>query len=346
MGGELFVRQNAAEQKFLEACQRGRPGSAWMITGPTGIGKGDLAVRIATYLLTGTEGDADSLDVAPDSPIHARIAAGSEPGLRTVRVDGADGSAKRSRQILVDDIREMQEHFRLASIGGKPRIAIIDSADDLNRNAANALLKDLEEPPDNAFYFLTSSNPLRLPPTIRSRCRILPCRSHSPAQITAELESRPDISPDRRDALGVLADGSIGMALHLHANDGIAIYEQLLAMLAAFRQPESLLLQLVDRCQAEPTPETFEIMEFLARILISRLAHLAASNTLHHAVVPGEGDALKPFVRSSAAAAAWSELHADLIAALETARRAQLGVFEKVFLIGERITGTARTLVQ
>jgi len=342
----LLIRQTEAEDRFYGAWQRGRLDSAWLITGPAGVGKGALAIKMASFLLARDHDASEGLDVAADNPVHARIAAGTEPGLRIVRLERDDTTGGRRGQILVDDIRAMQEHFRLAAIGGNPRIAIIDSADDLNRNAANALLKDLEEPPGNAYYFLTSGTPLRLLPTIRSRCRILPCLSHTDAEIAAALAALPGIEAGQRIGLGILAEGSIGMALRLHENDGYAIYEQILAMMTACQRPERHILQLVDRCVAEPAPETLETVQTLCHVLVARLARLAATGMPAHEVVAGEAAILASFATGARAAAGWSALYSELVTIMETARLGQLGVFEKITLMGDRITSTARALVR
>ncbi len=112
------------------------------------------------------------------------------------------------------------------------RVVIIDSADEMNRNAANAVLKVLEEPPARALLLLVSHNPGRLLPTIRSRCRKIVMPGLSEPDMTMLLEKYlPDVTAVDRDGLANLADGSIGRAIDLSQAGGLTLYRDILGLL-------------------------------------------------------------------------------------------------------------------
>ena len=124
----------------------------------------------------------------------------------------------------VGEIRKLGNFFGLTSGAGGWRVAIIDTADDLNDAAANALLKILEEPPSRAILLVLSHAPARLLPTIRSRCQRLALKPLADADVAAELGHRlPQLSESERAALVKLAGGSIGAALTLATDNGVAI---------------------------------------------------------------------------------------------------------------------------
>ncbi len=127
------------------------------------------------------------LDVDSDDPVGRLIAAGSHPDLRVIRVP-TDDKGKQKTEIPVDSVRELSEFFSLRPAMGGWRIAIIDAADELNRFGANAILKTLEEPPSRAILFLISHGERMLPPTLRSRCRVLPCAPLSMDETVRALE--------------------------------------------------------------------------------------------------------------------------------------------------------------
>jgi len=180
----VLIGQEAAEREFLEARGAGRLHHAWLISGPRGVGKATLAWRIARFLLTTpvtADGRPDasappaSLDSDWNAPVARRVLALSEPRLFLLRRPW-DAKAERLRQeITVDEVRKLRSFFGLSVADGGRRVVIVDAADEMNVNAANALLKLLEEPPANTVILLVSHQPSRLLPTIRSRCRG-PCR--------------------------------------------------------------------------------------------------------------------------------------------------------------------------
>jgi DNA polymerase-3 subunit delta' len=174
-----FVGHEAAERALLDAFRSGRMPHAWIIGGPEGAGKATLAWRVARFLLTHPDPlsaaaqRARNLDVDPAGQAARQIAALSSPDVALLRREWNDKIKKLYTEIRVDDVRRAMRIFQHAAGAGGWRIAIIDSADELNRNAANALLKIMEEPPPRSLFLLVSHRPGRILPTIRSRCRLL-----------------------------------------------------------------------------------------------------------------------------------------------------------------------------
>ena len=163
---------------FEAALANGRLHHAWLLTGPKGLGKAGFAFRAARRLLGATPDPAfGPLGSRSDDPVNRLIAARAHPDLTVLDRDET-GEARRS--ISVDEARRLPDVFAKAAGMAGRRIAIIDAADDLNPNAANAVLKTLEEPPPGGVLLLVCHAPGRLLPTIRSRCRRLNFRAWSP----------------------------------------------------------------------------------------------------------------------------------------------------------------------
>lgn len=338
----LRVRQQAAEERFLASRQNDRQDLAWLITGPGGIGKFQLALRLSAWLLTESGQCATTIDIDEDHPVWQRIRQGSEPNLRVVTRSESSRTGARKSHIQVDEIRGLQEHFRLASPSSKPRVAIIDSADDLNVNAANALLKILEEPPVNSCFFLTSNMPTSLLATIRSRCRMLRCQPVGSAETVAAIGQLDDASDHDRTGLGVLAAGSPGNAMRYHATEGVKIYRLVTGLVGDCADiPERKMLKITEMCEADGTRETYEVVQELFLILVTRLARTSAAGVLRDEVYAGENAILGRFTNDMRAGSAWAALHAELTMLLAAARRSQFGMFEVVNLAGNRIAETA-----
>jgi DNA polymerase-3 subunit delta' len=227
----------AAERMLAGALAAGRMHHAWLIAGPSGVGKATLAYRFARRLLAGIPpGGAPDLALDQADPVFRRVAAASHADLRTI-ARGIDPRTKRLRgEISVDDVRAAGGFLRLTPAEGGWRVVVIDRADELNRNAANALLKMLEEPPPRAVLLLVCDAPGRMLPTIRSRCRRLTLRPLDEAAMEAALAFLlPDQDEPARARLAALADGSPGRALTLAEAEGLRIgtlVDEVLAALA------------------------------------------------------------------------------------------------------------------
>ncbi len=250
---ETFVLegQDAALRRAGHALRAGRPPSAWLITGPPGTGKATLAYRIARYLLAhgATARGPEDMDMPLTDIVARQIIAQSHPGLLVLRRAVNPRSGKLMTVLSVDEIRKLADFFGMTSGAGGWRVAIVDTADDMNENAANALLKMLEEPPPNAMLLLLSNTPGRLLPTIRSRCQRLDLRPLEDG-VMVRLLGRylSDNTMQERAALTRLAGGSIGAALTLANGDGAALADEADRLIDNAGAPDILaLLALAER---------------------------------------------------------------------------------------------------
>lgn len=286
-----LLGHEAAEKALLDAFNSGRMAHAWLISGPRGIGKATLAYRFARFVLAqggqapagpSLFGDAPtapaSLYLAPESPVFQRTAAGGHADLFVVqrRVDEKTGKLKG--EIVVDDVRGIGAFMSMTAAEGGWRVAVIDAADEMNINAANAVLKVLEEPPKGALLLLVSHNPGRLLPTIRSRCRRLTLQP-LPEAAVAELVRRhsPETPEADARALARLAEGSVGRALALAEEGGIELFHEITALLAGLpRVDVESLHALGDKLSRAGADGAFETFGDLLRWWMARLATAAA----------------------------------------------------------------------
>ncbi|OFX09251.1 MAG: DNA polymerase III subunit delta', partial [Alphaproteobacteria bacterium RIFOXYD12_FULL_60_8] len=240
LNGHLFGHETA-EAQFLDAWTSQRLAHAWLITGPRGVGKATLAYRIARFVLSGGGeggglfgGPPDSLAMDGDHPVFRRIATGGLTDLRVVERGYSDDKQTKLRsEIVVDDVREIGSFLSLTPAEGGWRVVLVDAADEMNRNAANALLKVLEEPPARALLLLVCHAPGRLLPTIRSRCRSLVLSPLDDRAVEDLLTRyRPDMSAEDRRVLTTLSEGSPGRALALEEQGGLELYRAMLGLLS------------------------------------------------------------------------------------------------------------------
>ncbi len=294
----LLLGHEAAEALLLQACASGRLPHAWLFAGRRGIGKATLAFRFARFLFAQGSGlfaaTPTSLAVAPDEPIFRRVAAGGHADLLVVERSLDPRRKKLRSEIVVDDTRAIAGFLRLTPAEGSWRVVIVDGADLMNRNAANALLKILEEPPERAVLLLVSDNPGRLLPTIRSRCRTLALKPLAPEVVLEALQRyRPDLSAGDRAVLARLGEGSIGRALDLAGAGGIGLYRTLVTLLEGLPALDGAALHaLADRLQRGDGEEGFRLLAELLPGWLARMVALAAGGAGEAGAVPGEAQAM------------------------------------------------------
>lgn len=290
-----FIGHAKVEAALLEACRSHHLHHSLIFAGPKGIGKATLAYRLARRLLKPEEDGllglepegADNFDMSPEDPVFRQVAAGGHPSLKLVeRAQNAD-SGKIARDITVADIRALSDFYRKTSVADSWRIAIVDPAEAMNQNAANALLKILEEPPERCVIILISHAPGRLLPTIRSRCHFVQLSALSALEMATALDAL-DISVGGADIelLTALSEGSIGDASRIVQMDGLALYRDIQALMA--RRGATFdrdLDSLCDRMTKKGQEETFDLFTRLMERSISD--HIVEMGRAGSAAKPG-----------------------------------------------------------
>ncbi|MEL7492139.1 MAG: DNA polymerase III subunit delta' [Pseudomonadota bacterium] len=193
----------------------------WMLTGAAGIGKATLAYRVARAVLAPQALAAgDTLDADPSDKAVRLVTSRAHPDLFVAERRWDEKKGRFEAEITVDTIRTLTAFLQRTPAMGGWRVAIIDSADELNRNASNALLKVLEEPPSNTVLLLVCNAPGRLIPTIRSRCRRLDLRPVGIEAVQGFLEKEGYGQTEEISAFARAAKGRPGYALTLAAGEG------------------------------------------------------------------------------------------------------------------------------
>ena len=259
---EIFdlIGHEAAEAAFEASRQRGRLHHAWLLTGPEGVGKATFAYRAARRLLGAPANPAHGvLGANPDHPVSRQIIARSHPDILVIERVGEDGKVRKV--IPVDEARRLAEFFSKSPASAPHRVAIVDAADDLNINAANALLKTLEEPPERGILLMISHSPGRLLPTIRSRCRRL---AFQPLEIEAAADfvrAREDVTEEAALRLAKMAGGAPGRAWTLAAGKALDMDDAARALLADLpKVDEAMALSLADRFRGGEGQAQFNLL--------------------------------------------------------------------------------------
>ncbi|MGQ3489079.1 DNA polymerase III subunit delta' [Roseovarius pacificus] len=359
-----LIGQGAAERAFLDAYNAGRLHHGWLITGPRGVGKATLAWSIARFLLATPEGgdgglfgDAppvpDSLDIPADHPVARRILAGSDPGLYLVRRWGAGTSDKDrekafeegrfSQDIRVSEIRGLASFIHLSAAEGGRRVVIVDAADEMNTQAANALLKMLEEPPARTVLLLVSHQPSRLLPTIRSRCRELrlgPLNTQDMAQALAQAGVDPGADAG---ALAELSAGSVGEAVRLINLGGVKMYHEIVGIVASMpRLDRPRALKLAEVAATRGAGDKLDLLLGLTDLFLARMARGGALGPPPEAV-PGEADLIARLAPDVRRGRAWAECAQSIGARARHGRAVNLDpaslVLDTVFKIQQTAAG-------
>ncbi|RWR09377.1 DNA polymerase III subunit delta' [Paenirhodobacter populi] len=310
--GHLYG-QSRAEADFLDAFNTGRLHHGWMLTGPRGVGKATLAWRIARFLLT-QQGTARTLDTDPESPVARRIRAGAEPGVFVLKRGMNDRETALSQDIRVDEVRRLKSFLFLSAAEGGRRVVIVDAADEMNTQAANALLKLLEEPPERVTFLLVTHQPARLLPTIRSRCRelrLVPLAPGDMAQALAQagIETEGDDTP----ALAALAAGSVGEAVRLIRLDGLEGYTRLVRLFATLpRLDRPQAIALAEQMAGKQNETRLDLMLGLIDTFLARLARSGVQGPPVPEAAPGESELFARLAPNAAAAMKWASLQQSL----------------------------------
>lgn len=231
-----YERQNLIghgeiERQLCRQIKNGDMHHGWIFAGPRGVGKATLAARLARVLLSGAQPTDNaninngSLDVDPGTATFRQVASFGHPDLHIVQRAFDEKKSRFKADISVDQIRGLTQFLTHTASGTGARVAIVDAADEMNTNAANALLKVLEEPPENTLLLLLAHAPGRLLATLRSRCRSLQLKPVDRDEISTFVQRESGCTLDEASQAAKAARGAPGYALELVLGDGLGALE-------------------------------------------------------------------------------------------------------------------------
>ena len=218
-----------AAQRFDAAKASGRLHHGWIFQGPSGIGKSIFARRIAGLMLGATSADAPA-----DDKTMQLILSGGHPDLKWIE-RGLNDKGKLRQDITVDQIRGLNQFFSLRPALSGWRVGIVDALDEMNVSGMNALLKTLEEPPNNALLVLISHSRQPILPTIRSRCQVLRLYPLSDDETNLVLSEHGE----NASLAAEMAHGRPGYGLELSRTGGVNAVQTARTMLRNVRKPTS-----------------------------------------------------------------------------------------------------------
>jgi DNA polymerase-3 subunit delta' len=211
----------------------------------------------------------------------------------------------------VDEVRRLKGFFSLSAAGGGRRVVIVDTADEMNISAANALLKLLEEPPANTTLLLISHQPSHLLPTIRSRCRELRLGPLNPEDMAAALSlAQMQTEAANTPALAELSAGSVGEAIRLVNLDGLTLYAEVLGILGSMPDLDrSRAIRLGESVAGRAAEDRYALLMFLLDLALARLARTGATGQPPIIeAAPDEARILSRLAPNPHAARAWAEI--------------------------------------
>ncbi|RUP10900.1 DNA polymerase III subunit delta' [Hyphomicrobium sp.] len=279
--------QEGAQSIFAEALAGDRMHHAWLLSGPAGVGKATLAYQVAKAALAEPEERdlfGQGLAIEPDSRTDRQVRALSHPSLMIIRRPFDQKTKRFPQSIPIDEVRKVKNFLAHSATGQGRRVVIVDTADELNQNAANALLKSLEEPPSRTIFLMTTSAPGRLLATIRSRCRTIqmgPLAESDLKRAAAQaLTAAGKAVPEQHEweTLAPLAEGSVGRALVLLGGGGLSLQSRIDQVLSSLpRLDLKTVHALSDELQPAAQDRKFQLFMDLLQTSLARLISAAAT---------------------------------------------------------------------
>ncbi|WP_099867767.1 DNA polymerase III subunit delta' [Pararhizobium haloflavum] len=280
----VLVGHEAAQSFLAQAYRSGRIHHAVLIEGARGIGKATLAFRFANHVLRYPEphdAPAELAEAHPESTVFRHIASGASPDLLHLERPTDEKTGRVKSAITVDEVRRAGRFFGQTSGTGAWRIVIVDPADDLNRSAANAILKMLEEPPRRSLFLVLSHAPGRLLPTIRSRClslRLSPLTTDEVDQALQALPAGQGTSAKERSRAAERSDGSVQQAVMMLNYGGLDIVDAFEAIMAGDATSSRLKVHaLADTLSAKDRDDLFTFFCDHVSVWLGDRARMAAA---------------------------------------------------------------------
>ena len=306
---------------FLNSYISNRLPQCWLLAGDKGVGKATFAWLIAKFLLTTNQNpddikielngaNIDSILAPQDGGTLTRILSGSEQRIYVVRKGYNEKRKAFFKDISIDDIRNLQSYCSLSIADGGRRVIIIDTADDLNTNSCNALLKLLEEPPKNTLFLLISHQPNLLLPTLQSRCQKLLFSALSQNDLRAVVTTTgQEIGPAQEVPLSILSNGSAGVACRLLNSNSLNLYRDILNLASSLPNLNTKkATQLSQNYFAKGKANDFENFIEMMQHFLSRLCKTGAmQKPLSPSVTNDEAKIMTYLCPSLGSANLWAE---------------------------------------
>jgi len=254
----FMIGHESVEEELLSLINSQKMPHALIFSGQRGIGKSTMAQRLSRALLAYGVDDPNqdalfgddtrelltSLEIDRSNPIFSKVASQGHADMLTIEKSIDPKTKKVKKDINVESARKVAPFLRMTSADGGWRIVVIDNADTMNRNAQNAILKILEEPPKNALLILVCHRLGAMIPTIRSRCRVIDFEPLTTKNFETLLnkEYGSNFSAEEKKILNVFSNKSIGQAKDIIDNNGL---ENIQSTLDIFRElPNSSNLEI------------------------------------------------------------------------------------------------------
>lgn len=310
---QLAPWQQRAYSHALAALDAGRLSHALLVTGAPGLGKVELARTLAQRLLCPQPEQGFACGQCRSCKL---LAAGTHPDLLEETLELTDKGEPR-KEILIAQVRKLCDALMLTPQIATGQVALIHPADTLNRNAANALLKTLEEPPAGRHLILITDRPMRLPATIRSRCQMLRVDPPTREEALAWLVARGVAHGDATAALQA-AGGNPGIAQRWLADGGMALRLAVATDLVALAKGGKGLVEMTEAWVKDRPAQRLAFAAMLVREHLAACAGGSAPDELARAGLPRALAATR--------AAAWFDNANQVRALLETTLRPDLQI--------------------
>ncbi len=289
------IGQGGPKRKIRTALVREAIGHAYLFSGDDGIGKRLMALRFAQALSCETPPASPQPDSCGQCRACRQIDSGAYPDLLLIEPDQDKDpeqdkavTQKANPQIKIDQVREIERHVIYRPLLSARKICIIDDADRLTANAANAFLKTLEDPPDHSLFILVTSRPLRLLPTVRSRCLTLRFSGATPEQFHGALALKQSMAIEDARFLAQVCGNRIGAAMRTDLSDLRTRHERFFELCRedALAHPTAVLQQAEELSKTESFPDMIDWLSHGLRDVLLMTLGTEPDLLLHQSNIP------------------------------------------------------------
>ena len=278
------IGQDGPKRKIRTALAREAIGHAYLFSGDDGIGKRLMALRFAQALSCEAPPSPSQPDSCGSCRACEQIVSGAWPDLLIIEPE----QDKANPQIKIDQVREIERHVIYRPLLSTRKICVIDDADRLTANAANAFLKTLEDPPDHSLFILVTSRPLRLLATVRSRCLTLKFSPATPTQFEGALALKQAMAIEDARFLSQVCGNRIGVALRTDLSQLRSRHDQFLELCQAetLAHATAVLQRAEDLSKSQPFPDVIDWLAHGLRDVLLVTLGTGPDHLLHQSHIP------------------------------------------------------------